>query len=319
LDKNGVRPVNQLSRFSNERRRVPTMLKKLITYNIITLIIFIVIFVPSVQAEDSINFIITDLEGLEEVQREFGPFKDLLEEKTGLAIKFYPVTSRTAAVEAVKAKKADFVLTGPAEYVVIRKLTNSKPVIGFSRPDYFSAVIVKADSGINQVADLKGKKVAMSDIGSTSGHLGPSQVFKDNGLDPQKDIEIIHTSKEIAWESLKKGDVSAWGYNATSFMRFRDKDTSVNPGGFKTIARGPDLPSDVLVAAAHVDNTVIEKVVTAITENSDQLIQEILKGEDNQKYRGMQFIASIKDEDYNYVRDMYATIGQPQFVAFVGD
>ena len=56
----------------------------------------------------------------------------------------------------------------------------------------------------------------MSDIGSTSGHLGPSQVFKDNGLDPQKDIEIIHTSKEIAWESLKKGDVSAWVYNATS-------------------------------------------------------------------------------------------------------
>ena len=76
-------------------------------------------------------FTITDLEGLEEVQREFGPFKNLLEEKTGLTIKFYPVTSRTAAVEAVKAKKADFVLTGPAEYVVIRKLTNSKPVIGF--------------------------------------------------------------------------------------------------------------------------------------------------------------------------------------------
>jgi phosphonate transport system substrate-binding protein len=73
------------------------------------------------------------------------------------------------------------------------------------------------------------------------------------------------------------------------------------------------------VAAEHVDDTMIEKIVTTITENSDQLIQEILKGEDNQKYKGMQFIAAIKDEDYNYVRKMYETIGQPQFSEFVGD
>jgi phosphonate transport system substrate-binding protein len=270
------------------------------------------------QAAEPLNFIVTDLEGLEEVQREFGPFKELLEKKTGQTIKFFPVTSRTAAAEALKAKKADFVLTGPAEYVVLRKLTNCTPIVGFSRPDYFAAWVVKADSGINRVADLKGKKVAMSDIGSTSGHLGPAQAMKDAGLDPQKDIQAIHTSKEIAWESLKKGDIAAWGYNATSFMRFRDKDKTVNPGAFKTISRGPDLPSDVLVAAAHVDKKVSDSIVKAITDNSSQLIAEILKGEDNKKYSGMQFLASIRDEDYNYVRDMYRTIGQPQFSEFVG-
>ena len=270
------------------------------------------------QAADTLNFIVTDLEGLEEVQREFGPFKELLEKKAGLTIKFFPVTSRTAAAEALKAKKADFVLTGPAEYVVLRKLTNCTPIVGFSRPDYFAAWVVKADSGINRLSDLKGKKVAMSDIGSTSGHLGPAQAMKDGGLDPLKDIQAIHTSKEIAWESLKKGDVAAWGYNATSFMRFRDKDKTVNPGAFKTISRGPDLPSDVLVAGAHVDKKVSDSIVKAITENSDQLIAEILKGEDNKKYSGMQFLASVKDDDYNYVRDMYRTIGQPQFSEFVG-
>jgi phosphonate transport system substrate-binding protein len=270
-------------------------------------------------AADTLNFVVTDLEGLEEVQREFGPFKKLLEKQTGLSIKFYPVTSRTAAVEAVKAKKADFVLTGPAEYVVLQKLTDCYPVVGFSRPDYFSAIIVKADSSINHVSDLKGKKVAMSSIGSTSGHLGPSQVLMDNGLNPKSDIEVVHTSKEIAWESLKKGDVAAWGYNATSFMRFRDKDKSVRPGAFKTIARGPDLPNDVLVAAKHVDKGIVKKIVAAITDHSDELIREILKGEDNQKYRGMQFLATIHDNDYNYVRDMYRTIGQPKFAQFVGD
>lgn len=294
------------------------MFRKLPILQLLVALFLTVCMTASLQAKE-LNFIVTDLEGLEEVQREFGPFKDLLEKQTGLSIKFYPVTNRTAAAEALKAKKADFVLTGPAEYVVMRNLTDCIPVVGFSRPDYFSAIIVKADSGINSVKDLKGKKVAMSDIGSTSGHLGPSQVMMDNGLDPQTDIQVIHTSKEIAWESLKKGDVAAWGYNATSFMRFRDKDKTVNPGAFKTIARGPDLPNDILVAAAHVDKDVVEKVVKAITENSDQLISEILKGEDNQKYTGMQFVATTKDEDYNYVRDMYRTIDQPKFAAFVGD
>jgi phosphonate transport system substrate-binding protein len=72
------------------------------------------------------------------------------------------------------------------------------------------------------------------------------------------------------------------------------------------------------VAGAHVDKTVSAAIVKAITENSDQLIAEILKGEDNKKYSGMQFIAGIKDADYGYVRDMYRTIGQPQFSEFVG-
>jgi phosphonate transport system substrate-binding protein len=277
------------------------------------------LWIPVAKASDTYHFIVTDLEGLEEVQREFGPFRDLLKSKTGYKIKFYPVTSRTAAVEAVRAKKADFVLTGPAEYVVMRTLTDCYPIIGFSRPDYHSVVIVRADSGINFVSDLKAKKVAMSDIGSTSGHLGPSQVLKDNGIDPLKDIQIVHTSKEIAWESLKKGDVAAWGYNGTSFMRYRDKDADVKPGGFKIIARGPDLPNDLLVAAPHVDKAVVQKIVQTITENSEALIKEILKGEDNQKYNGMQFISSIQDKDYNYVRSMYRTIGQDKFSNFVGD
>jgi phosphonate transport system substrate-binding protein len=300
-------------------RRKLTMSKHLFFCKILIALVLVGLIAPMSQAAQPLNIVVTDLEGLEEVQREFGPFQELLEKKTGLGFQFFPVTSRTAAAEAIKAKKADFVLTGPAEYVVMRKLTNCEPIIGFSRPDYFSAIIVKADSGINRVVDLKGKKVAMSDVGSTSGHLGPCQVMMDCGLNPKKDIQIIHTSKEIAWESLKKGDVAAWGYNATSFIRFRDKDTSVNPGAFKTIARGPDFPNDVLVAGAHVDKEIIKKVVTAITENSDELIREILKGEDNQKYKGMQFLANIKDEDYDYIREMYRTIGQSQFAAFVGD
>jgi phosphonate transport system substrate-binding protein len=56
------------------------------------------------------------------------------------------------------------------------------------------------------------------------------------------------------------------------------------------------------------------------SENSDALIAAMLMGPDeNQKFQGMRFVANISDKDYNYIRKMYTTIGQPQFASFVGN
>lgn len=71
----------------------------------------------------------------------------------------------------------DFVVSGPAEYVVINKLTNATPLVGLGRPDDHCVIIVRADSGINIPADLVGRSVAFGDIGSTSNLLCPMQVL----------------------------------------------------------------------------------------------------------------------------------------------
>lgn len=260
---------------------------------------------------------VTDIEGLEMLQREFGAFKDLLSEKLGSEIDFYPVPNRTAAVEAVKSKNVDFVLTGPAEYVVFKKLTGAEPIIAFSRPDYYCSMVVLADSGINSVKDLNGKKIAVGGIGSTSKHLAPMQILADNGVDPLKDVTILHTSVGLGWQALKRGDVAAWGMTTDKFLKLRSKDKDLQPGAFKVIARGPDLPNDVLLAAQHVDRQTIEKMKSVFTQYSNALVKAILKGNDNKKYSGMKFLPTVKDKDYDYVRSMYRTIGYPKFASFV--
>ena len=269
-------------------------------------------------AGDTIKLAVTDLEGLEELQREFGAFREKLSDLTGYDFEFFPVNNRTAAAEALRAERVDFVLTGPAEYVVFQKRVKAEPVVGFSRPDYFGSIIVMADSGINSVADLKGKKVAMGDVGSTSKHLAPMQIMKDNGIDPLKDIETVHVDYKVGFEALKRGDVAAFCTTNDKFMKMRSKD-DLPAGAFKVIARGPDLPNDALLVGPHVDKDVVAKVRAAFGEHSDELIGAILTGEDNQKYKGMVFLPQVKDEDYNYVRSMYATIGYPQYSEFVGD
>ena len=267
---------------------------------------------------DTWKLAVTDVEGMERLQLEWGPFKEALEAATGETFEFFPVNSRTAAAEALRGETVDFVVSGPAEYVVINKLTDATPIVGLGRPDYHCAIIVRADSGINTMADLKGKKVAFGDIGSTSNMLCPMQVLADYGLDPVNDVDKIHTSRNIAHEALKAGDVDAMGSNANSWMNVRNKETDLPYGYFKMLARSGDLPNDMIMVGAHVAPEAAEKVRNAILENKDQIIAGITAHEENDKYVGMDLVA-IEDSAYDYVRAMYTNAGYPQFDNFIGD
>lgn len=271
-------------------------------------------------AQESLKLAVTDVEGLERLQTEWGPFKAALEAATGFRFEFFPVASRTAAAEALRAERVDFVVTGPAEYVVINKVAGATPLVGLGRPDYFCAIVVKADSGITRIDQLAGKKVAFDDIGSTSGHLCPMQLLVDYGLDPMRDIERLHTSRNIAHESLKRGDVAAIGVNHNSWIsKARDKDTAVPPGAFRILARSGDLPNDMIVAGAHIAGETAEKVRQGMLSDKAAIIESILTASDeNDKYRGMDILA-VTDADYERVRQMYVTIGQPEYAEFVGE
>ncbi len=262
---------------------------------------------------------VTDVEGLERLQTEWGPFKAAIESATGETFEFFPVTSRTAAAEALRGQSVDFVITGPAEYIVINTLTDSAPLVGLGRPDYHCAIVVRADSGISAMDDLKGKTVALGDIGSTSNMLCPMQLMADYGVDPVTDIERVHTSSNIAHESLRNGDVAAIGINSTSWMNGpRAKDTSVPYGFFKMIARSGDMPNDMIMVGSHVPAEAAAKVRDGILTNKEAIIEAILQHDENQKYRGMDLVA-IEDGAYDIVRSMYRNAGYPQFDKFIGD
>ncbi|MEL7300838.1 MAG: PhnD/SsuA/transferrin family substrate-binding protein [Pseudomonadota bacterium] len=261
---------------------------------------------------------VTDVEGMERLQLEWGPFKDALEEATGDTFEFFAVNSRTAAAEALRGETVDFVVSGPAEYVVINKLTNATPIVGLGRPDYHCAIVVRADSGINTVMDLKGKTVAFGDIGSTSNMLCPMQVLADYGLDPINDIQKTHTSRNIAHEALKNGDVDALGSNAGSWLRVRNSETDLPYGFFKMLARSGDLPNDMIMVGAHVPEEDALRVQRAIIDNKDSIIAGITAHEENDKYVGMDLV-EIEDSAYDYVRAMYTNAGFPQFDNFIGD
>ncbi len=277
------------------------------------------VLAASAAVAETWSIAVTDVEGLERLQAEWGPFKTALEAVTGETFEFFPVSSRTAAAEALRGETVDFVITGPAEYIVINTLTEATPLIGFGRPDYRCAIIVRADSGIDSMDDLKGQTVAFGDIGSTSNMLCPMQLMADYGVDPINDIERVHTARNIAHEALKAGDVAAIGINEGSWIASaRDQDTSVPYGFFRVLARSGDLPNDMIMAGAHVPAEVQTMIHDAIIANKADIITAITTHEENGKYLGMDLV-TIEDADYDLVRAMYTTAGYPQFDNFIGE
>ncbi len=239
-----------------------------------------------------------------------------METATGLYVQLFPVGNRTAAVEALKADQVDFVLTGPAEYVVIKELTDARIVVAWQRPDYFAQVVTLADCPIRSVAYLKGKAVAFGSVGSTSQHLGPAQALTDMGLQYGSDYEAKIISRNVAIEALIRGDIEAIGMNFGHLQRARDAYPDV---AFTVVARGRDLPNDILVVRSGLDQSVVDKVKTAFVEDGAALMAAVLKGEDNQKFKGGFFLSKVDDADYDYVRSMYKTIGVDTVTDFVGN
>ena len=274
-----------------------------------------VLFALPAFAQDTIRLAITDVDGLESLQREFGPFKAAFEKVSGLKVEFFPVSGRTAAVEAMAAKQVDFVLTGPAEYIVFQARTKATPVVTWQRPDYNSYVVATEASGIKALTELKGKKVSFHEIGSTSRHLGPGYLIEKAGLTYAKDYEPLFVKVNVGIEAMQRGDIAAIGVNGTDLARFKEKMPDVK---LVVLAKSESLPDDVLIASPDVAAATVAKVRDAFANNFETLFAAVTSTDANRKYVGGKFIADVKDSDYEIIRQMYRSVGIESFSKFAG-
>ncbi|MFO1171691.1 MAG: PhnD/SsuA/transferrin family substrate-binding protein [Hyphomicrobiaceae bacterium] len=269
-----------------------------------------------VHAADKIRFAVTDIDGLEALQKEMGPFKDTFEKASGLSVEFFPVSGRTAAVEAMAADQVDFVLTGPAEYVVFNARLKASPVVTWTRPDYYSNVVVLDGSPVKALGDLKGSKISFGEIGSTSQHLGPATLLSGAGLKYGTDYEPVFLKLNVAVEAMIKGDIAAIGMNRTHLEKITKKFPDQK---FRVIQKGPELPHDILLASEKVPAETVALVKKTFAEKGADLLAAVTSVEENAKYVGGKFVAEVADKDYDVVREMYKNVGVNEFTQFMGE
>lgn len=253
-----------------------------------------------------LRFAVTDISGLDELQQNYEAFRTLLEEITDIPVSFYPVPNYSAAAPALLANDLDLAFAGPSEYLLLRARAQAEPLVALTRQNYHSMIMVRTDSGIKTLTDLKGKTIAMRTEGSTAGHIFPMKLLMDAGLNPDSDFQVKMLNRD-AFEALRAGEVAAWTDSYDRYVEFVEapglagKEISI-------IAEGDSLPGDVFVANPSLGNEFIQELRSLMLTHQDALLSAIATPEANAKYR-QSTIATAQDSDYDTMRGLYRTIG----------
>lgn len=136
----------------------------------------------------------TPSQDLARVTASGNQIKASLERATTLSWKVSIPTSYAAVIEGMCSGSIDVAFLAPLMMALATDKGCATPFLGALRKDdkgelsttYQSQIVVRSDSGINDIAGLKGKKFAFTDGVSTSGYLFPTLLVKDKtGQDPK--------------------------------------------------------------------------------------------------------------------------------------
>jgi len=222
--------------------------------------------------------------------------KGLLEkefEKDGIAIRWVQSAGSNKALEFLNASSIDFGSTAGSAALVAKINGNPiKSIYVYSRPEW-TALVTRKDTNIAKVADLKGKRVAVTR--GTDPHIFLVRALLNEKL-TDKDITPVLLQHADGKAALIRGDVDAWAgldpmmaaaeveEGAKLFFR----NTDANTWGILNVREEflkdhPDLVKRVLkvyedarkFSLANYDE--VKKVFIAITKLPEAVVDKQLK------------------------------------------
>jgi len=177
----------------------------------------------------------------------FKPFTDYLAKCTAKKVVFYQVQSNAAEIEAMRSGRLHVggFSTGPTNFAV--NLAGAVPfaVKGDAKEwqGYQLWLIVKKDSPLQKVTDLKGKKVAHVQPSSNSGNLAPRALFPALGLVPDKDYKVLYSGKhDNSVMGVNSGDYDAAPVASDVFKRMAERG-QVKEADFRVIWKSQTFPT----------------------------------------------------------------------------
>ena len=148
------------------------MIKKLLLIIIFTLI------AGSLQAETKIYKMVFVPASEKGDESDYKTLIEITEKLTNFKIETIKVTDYNAAVEAMRAGRADIAWYGGKTYIKAAEIANAEAFAAGVRPgeinaNYYAYFVVKNNSKLKKFEDVEGKVLSLNSIGSTSGDLIP--------------------------------------------------------------------------------------------------------------------------------------------------
>jgi phosphonate ABC transporter permease subunit PhnE len=194
-------------------------------------------------------------ENAQALQQSADALAHALSTRLQLPVRAFVTLDYTALVEAMRSGQVHFAWLTPAPLILAENLFGAQVILTQVRrgnPSYYSAIVVRDDSNIRTVDDLRGKTIAWVDPQSTSGFVIPRFLLIERGLDPNKTFrqQVFAGGHDAAVLAVYHGQVDAaavWAEppneGGGAWVRFlRDKP----PPRLRPILYSPPVPSDAV-------------------------------------------------------------------------
>lgn len=197
-------------------------------------------------------------------KKDFQPIFGAIGQATGLSFDIKVGQSYSAVVEAMCNGAADIAWYGPASYLQARARGCAELLalaVRHGGSVYYSGIFARTDAGINGLADLKGKRIALGDVNSTSSFNVPVAMMIADGVDPAKQAGAINLAGSHAnvLKALAEGLVDAGGASFDSFEKAVNAQ-AIDPNKVKVIAKSAPIPYPPLAIHPKVSEAVKDKL-----------------------------------------------------------
>jgi len=242
-------------------------------------------------------------------ESDYASLISIVEDLTGFEINTIKVTDYNAAVEAMRAGRADIAWYGGKTYIKAAEIADAEAFAAGVRPgeknaNYFAYFVVKKDSKIKKFSDIKGKVLSLNSIGSTSGDLIPQvELAKINLSTINKDHfeNVFYAgSHDACLLAVLNSQSDVCGMSSRNFEA-RLADNTFKMEQVRIIHKSEPVPPPPLAYSKRIPLEDRKKIKKAVLEAHEH---GAIGG-----YGGkMSHYISVEDSDYDVLRKVVALL-----------
>lgn len=235
-------------------------------------------------------------------QEQMQPVADLMAKGAGAQ---QPQVTKTsdylAIVEAMRSGLIDAAMFSPFPTPLAQSVAGAEPLVVAQGAPYSSVFVCRTDSGVKSVEDLRGKKIAFVDPGSTSGNYIPKLMLKRAGIDPEKGVEGTYAGgHDTAQLAVKQGSADCAADARTSYEEMT-KAKAIDADEQKIVAESDPIPVSMVIIARK-----------GLDEKTRKGITDAFLGKDNGaalKALGATSFKKAEDSDFTLFRQAAKELG----------
>lgn len=239
------------------------------------------------------------------------PLADRLGEELGVEVEGRVMTDYTALIEAMGSNEVHVGFIPAFGYVLANEQYGAEVIlksIRYGSGTYKAQYIVRADSGIESLADLEGKIWAYPDAASTSGFLFPaSQLMDEFDIASAQDLQTSFFSDTLQSGGHDTAAIAVYEGDADVATTFDDVRTGLEEEypdimeKTKILGYTDEIPNDTISVTKELDDELVQKIKdTFLSFNEDEDMIKIM----NEVYSWDE-ISEATDEEYKVVKETY--------------